>query len=329
MDNGTDPRTVLLYSGGLDSRLACEVLRRAGVDVVLLQHESVFFPLREGSEAPPGVSVVVRDLTEEVIRLVAEPHYGLGKNANPCLDCKQRMYALAWEEAGRQGADFIATGEVLGQRPMSQNREAFARMEKGAGLRGLVLRPLSGRLLPPTIPEERGLIDRADLLDLQGRGRKRQIALAAAWGIRDYPTPAGGCKLTDPQYAGRVLRLRALGRLTAENLRAARFGRFVELPDGAPALIGRSHADNEALLADAPEGSFIVELAGRPGPLACVLGPAGAADLEQAGALVIRYSRFAGVPGCEVLARTRDEARAGHARTAAGDGRPGRREPAG
>ncbi|GAH84261.1 unnamed protein product, partial [marine sediment metagenome] len=173
MADQREPRAVLLYSGGLDSSLACEVLRRAGVGVVALHHHSVFFPLREARAGAPACPTITRDITEEMIRLVAEPHYGLGKNANPCLDCKQHMYGLAWQEAQRQGADFIATGEVLGQRPMSQNRQAFARMEKGAGLRGLVVRPLSGRLLPPTVPEEQGLIDRADLLDLQGRSRKR------------------------------------------------------------------------------------------------------------------------------------------------------------
>ena len=153
MDDRRPAKAVLLYSGGLDSRLACEMLRRAGVDVVILQHFSVFFPLREDEGPPPDCPTVTRDLTEEMIRLVAEPHYGLGKNANPCLDCKQQMYALAWQEAQRQGAGFIATGEVLGQRPMSQNRQAFARMEKGAGVRGLVVRPLSGKLLPPTVAD--------------------------------------------------------------------------------------------------------------------------------------------------------------------------------
>jgi tRNA-specific 2-thiouridylase len=286
-------KAVLLYSGGLDSRLSCEVLRRAGVEVVILRHSSVFFPLAEGRAGVPGCLTITRDLTEEMIRLVAEPQYGLGKNANPCLDCKQQMYGLAWQEAQRQGADFIATGEVLGQRPMSQNRAAFARMEKGAGVRGLVVRPLSGKLLPPTIPEERG----------------RQMALAAEWGIRHYPAPAGGCKLTDPQYGGRVLSLRAMGRFAADVLRAARHGRFVELSDDCLALVGRNHADNEGLLADAPEGSLVLELAGRPGPVACLIGPATEADLERVKALVIRYSRFRDLPTDQVVSRTPAEAR--------------------
>jgi len=309
MADQREPKAVLLYSGGLDSSLACEVLRRAGVGVVALHHHSVFFPLREARAGAPACPTITRDITEEMIRLVAEPQYGLGKNANPCLDCKQHMYGLAWQEAQRQGADFIATGEVLGQRPMSQNRQAFARMEKGAGLRGLVVRPLSARLLPPTVPEEQGLIDRADLLDLQGRSRKRQIELAAEWGIRDYPTPAGGCKLTDPQYGARVLRLRAMGCLTAAHLRAARHGRFVELSDGAVALVGRNHADNQALLADAPEGSQVLELAGHPGPLACVIGTPTEAELVQVKELVIRYSRFRDVPAHEVRACAPAEAR--------------------
>jgi tRNA-specific 2-thiouridylase len=320
MDDRRPPKAVLLSSGGLDSLLTREVLRRAGVDVVILRHYSVFFSLpQDGSPAAP-CPTITRDLTEEMIRLVAAPRYGLGRNANPCMDCKQQMYALAWQEAQRQGADFIATGEVLGQRPMSQNRPAFARMEKGAGVRRLVVRPLSGRLLPPTIPEEQGLIRRDDLLDLHGRGRTRQMELAAAWGIRDYPAPAGGCKLTEPQYAGRVLRLRATGRMTADNLRAARHGRFVELSESCLALVGRDDADNEGLLADAPEGSVVFELSERPGPVACVIGPATEAAVEQVKALVIRYSRFRDLPTDQVRACTPAEAREARAAESAGRG---------
>ena len=309
MDDQREPKAVLLFSGGLDSLLACEVLHRAGADVVILRFHSVFFPLREDRGCAPPCPTITRDITEAMIGLVAEPRYGLGKNANPCLDCKQQMYELAWQEAQERGADFIATGEVLGQRPMSQNRQAFARMEKGAGLRGLVVRPLSARLLPTTIPEEQGLIDRADMLDIQGRSRKRQIELAARWGIRDYPAPAGGCKLTDPQYGGRVLRLRAMGLLTPAHLRAARHGRFVELSDTCLALVGRNQADNRALLADAPEDSQVIELAGHPGPLACLIGPATGAELVQAKELVVRYSRFRDLPAQEVRACAPAEAR--------------------
>jgi tRNA-specific 2-thiouridylase len=298
-------RAVVLFSGGLDSTLAAEVLRRAGVEVVLLRHTSIFYPLREGTYVPP-CPIIIRDISETMARLVADPKYGHGRNANPCLDCKQMMYGLAWQEAQRRGAHFIATGEVLGQRPMSQNPEAFARMEKGAGVRGLVVRPLSGRLLPPTIPEQKGLIRREDLLDLRGRSRKGQMELAARWGITSYPQPAGGCRLTVPQYAERVFALAELGYRDVASLALVRHGRFFALDGGAFVVVGRDEADDEAILSAAPAGSLLLELRERPGPLACVVGAPSEAALQEARSLVVRYSRFRDLPADEVAAARKD-----------------------
>ncbi len=300
-------RAVVLYSGGLDSTLAAEVLLRAGVDVVLLRHTSIFYPLREGTYVPP-CPIIVRDISETMARLVADPKYGHGRNANPCLDCKQMMYGLAWQEAQRQGAQFIATGEVLGQRPMSQNLEAFARMEKGAGVKGLVVRPLSGRLLPPTIPEERGLFRREDLKDFRGRSRQGQMALAAEWGITSYPQPAGGCRLTTPQYADRVFTLAEIGFHDVASLALIRHGRLFALGGRAFVVVGRDEADDKAILADAPVGSLLLELRDRPGPVACVAGEPGEEDLEEARRLVVRYSRFRDLPTTEVAATVAGEA---------------------
>jgi len=306
---GRRPKAVVLFSGGLDSLLACETLLRAGVEVVALRHHSVFYPAREGADTDRPYPVITREISDDMVRLVGSPRYGLGKNANPCLDCKQLMYRLALAEAQRQGADFIATGEVLGQRPMSQRKDAFRLMEKGAGVEGLVVRPLSGKLLPPTLPEQQGLIRREDMLDISGRSRKRQLELARQWGLSGYSSPAGGCKLTDPQYAGRVLKLRELGRLTVQNARAARHGRFLALEDGSVLLVGRNRKDNERLLADAPEGALMLELAERPGPLACLIGEPSAQELDQARRLVLRYSRFGTLPPEQVRIGSVAEAR--------------------
>jgi hypothetical protein len=285
------PRAVVLYSGGLDSQLAVEVLLRAGVQVVALQHHSVFYPAKEGAPEP-RCELVERDISERMIELVRNPQYGYGKNANPCLDCKQMMYGLAREEAERQEAQFIATGEVLGQRPMSQRLEAFARMEQGAGVEGLVVRPLCARLLPPTIPEKRGLYRREDMLNIQGRGRKPQMALAERWGITDYPSPAGGCKLTDPAFAERVFTLQKLGHLAVEPLRAVRYGRIFPLGEHSFVLVGRDREDNEGLLAAVPDDARLLELADKPGPLAAVIGPADEQQMDRARELVVEYSRY-------------------------------------
>jgi hypothetical protein len=227
-----------------------------------------------------------------MVAIVRNPQYGYGKNANPCLDCKQMMYGLAMEEARRQDAQFIATGEVLGQRPMSQRLEAFARMEQGADVEGLVVRPLCAKLLPPTIPEKRGLYDREDMLDIQGRGRKRQMALAEEWGITDYPSPAGGCKLTDPAFAERVFTLQNLGHLEVQPLWAVHHGRLFTLGEHSFVLVGRDREDNEGLLAAVPEDARLLELADKPGPLAAVIGPADEERMEHARELVVEYSRY-------------------------------------
>lgn len=300
---GKRPRAVVLFSGGLDSILAAEVLRRQmGVDCVLLRHSSIFYPLKGETGYTPPCPTVVRDISEDMARLVLAPRYGHGSNANPCLDCKQMMYGKAAREMEQQQAQFIATGEVLGQRPMSQHRQAFQQMESGAGVEGLVVRPLSGKLLPPTLPEREGLIDREDMLDIQGRSRKRQMSLAAEWGIEDYPQPAGGCKLTDPNYAERIFRIAEKGFRGLEHMSLIRFGRLFVLDGRCFAVVGRNHEDNESIRENAPPGSLLLRLKDRPGPLACLVGQPGRDALEEARRLVLRYSRFEGLPASEVEA---------------------------
>jgi len=302
------PKAVVLFSAGLDSALAAEVLRRrAGVEVVLLRHSSIFYPLKEGAYVPP-CREITRDISKDMVELLRKPEHGFGRNVNPCLDCKQMMYARAWAEARRQGADFIATGEVLGQRPMSQHLGAFKRMEKGAGVEGRVVRPLSAKLLPATIPEKEGLIEREALLDIRGRSRKRQMALAEKWDIENYPNPAGGCRLTDPQFARRVRTLDELGFMTVEHLSAIRHGRLFPLGPRTYVLVGRDEEDNRLLARDAPARSLLLELAEQPGPLACLVGEPTDETLEHTKRLVIRYSRFEGLPLSAVAVTPRQEA---------------------
>jgi len=304
------PKAILLYSGGLDSILSYEVLKRAGVDVVPLRFQSVFFGAAARKHYLPEGEVLTRDISDRMIELIKAPRYGYGKNLNPCIDCKQMMYGLAWEEARRCGADFIATGEVLGQRPKSQRIDAFRCMEKGAGVEGLVVRPLSAKRLPPTVPEKSGMIDREKLLGLRGRSRKPQMALARQWGIEEYPSPAGGCQLTDPNYAARARTLLELGALNVENARLVQNGRFYPLAHGAFAVVGRNHEDNLRVLKHAPVDSKILELVGRPGPVACLVGEADSENVAAAKRLVIAHSRFKDLTLCEVQVLSAEHARA-------------------
>ena len=282
---------MLLYSGGLDSILSYEVLRRAGVGVVPVKFHSIFCPEAKEESYLSEDELVTDDVSAAMVELVKDPEHGLGKNVNPCMDCKQMMYRRAWELAGKHDGNFIATGEVVGQRPMSQRRDAFNAMEGRAGVEGMVVRPLCAKKLPPTIPEKRGWIDREKLLGLSGRNRKPQMRLAADWGIEDYPSPAGGCRLTDPNYAERVRNLMELEMFTTRNARLLRNGRLFPL-DNAFAVVGRDHEDNLSILEDVSEDALMLELENHPGPLAALVGHRTGENVKRVKELVIRYSRF-------------------------------------
>ena len=207
-------RAVALLSGGLDSLLAIKVMLEQGVEVEALNFVSVFCTCTPKSSSCSAARSAVRQLgvplkalntSKQFLEVVKSPKHGYGRNLNPCLDCRILMFRQARTYLRKTGASFVITGEVLGERPMSQRREAMKLIEAEAGLEGLVVRPLSAALLEPTIPEQKGWIDRSRLLKIRGRSRKPQIELARTYGLTDYPCPAGGCLLTDAGFAGRMM----------------------------------------------------------------------------------------------------------------------------
>ncbi|NQT21487.1 MAG: hypothetical protein HQ592_17410, partial [Planctomycetes bacterium] len=209
-------RAVALLSGGLDSVLAVRVILDQGIDVEALNYVTVFCtctPKNSSCSAAStaaahlGVGLKTINTSRELLGAVKNPRHGYGRNLNPCLDCRILMFLKAKEYMQEIGASFLITGEVLGERPMSQRRDAMAIIERESGLDGLIVRPLCAKALEPSIPEKEGWVDRSKLLGITGRSRKPQIALAESYGINDYPCPAGGCLLTD---AGFAARLRAL-----------------------------------------------------------------------------------------------------------------------
>ena len=283
-----------LMSGGLDSQLAVRVLQRAGAEVEGVCFETPFFSSSAARKAAAALGVPLRviDFTDDEIALVENPPHGFGGAMNPCIDCHATMIRRAGELMERLGFDFVSTGEVLGQRPMSQNRQSLGVVEKSSGLKGRLLRPLSAKLLEPTIPELEGKIDRERLLDLSGRGRERQIALAAELGVEDYPSPAGGCKLTEAGF-GRKLRdlmeHEGLGdRRLVELLSTAR--RF-RLPGGSGVALGRDMDENAVLKAAGVALGVVVAPVNCPGPTALVPRLMCEADLDMAMALVCAYSK--------------------------------------
>jgi tRNA U34 2-thiouridine synthase MnmA/TrmU len=237
-----------------------------------------------------GIEVEVIRLGEEYLEIVRSPKHGYGSNVNPCIDCKILMLTLAKELMRARDADFIVTGEVVGQRPMSQRMDSMRRIEKESGLEGYLVRPLSAHLLEPTRPEIEGLVDRETLLGVRGRSRKELMRLAAEKGVSGYSSPAGGCLLTDPRYAQRVRDLLRHGMLTLHDIDLLGSGRHFRLPHGSKLVVGRHQRDNEKLLGLVDETDWVLSTPEVPGPTAVLRGPGLGEDRELAGRVVARYS---------------------------------------
>jgi tRNA U34 2-thiouridine synthase MnmA/TrmU len=286
-------RALGLLSGGLDSMLAATLLKAQGLEVTLICFETPFFGAGRARESAAllQLPLKVMDLYEKFLPLIFAPPHGFGRGHNPCIDCHTLMLKEAGAVMETEGFDFLFTGEVLGQRPMSQHRGALNLVARDSGYPDLILRPLSAKLLKPTRPEREGWVDRERLLDLSGRGRKRQMALAAAYGITRYPAPAGGCLLTDPGYAARLKELLSqTGEVSRADLELLKWGRHFRLPGGAKAVVGRTRLENEALLSLKGPGDLILKVLDYPGPLVLIPAAAGEADLSKAAALTAAYS---------------------------------------
>ncbi|MEW6110258.1 MAG: hypothetical protein AB1632_13995 [Nitrospirota bacterium] len=253
-------KAIALYSGGLDSTLAILTVLKQGIEVkavTFLTHFGCDISDRSSCSKNPfsaaekfGFEVKLCHLSEKFIDIVKNPKFGHGRNMNPCVDCRILMLKEAGEFMRMTGAGFIITGEVLGQRPMSQRRDALDIIDREAGLKGHVLRPLSAKLLKPTVAEEKGIIKRELLHEFTGRSRKPQIALAKEFGLTDYPSPAGGCLLTEPNYSYRLRELLEHDtNPSITDLNLLRTGRHFRFSQGCKVIVGRNKAENEALLA--------------------------------------------------------------------------------
>lgn len=263
-------KALVLLSGGLDSTLAAELLRRCGVEVAAISFVTPFFGSGNAVKASRelGLKLDVVDITSRHLEVLKSPRFGYGKNMNPCIDCHMLMIRTALERMEDLGADFLATGEVLGERPKSQNRQALEQVARFSGAGDLLLRPLSAKLLPPTRPEREGWVDRGRLLDIRGRSRKRQMELAEAWGITGYPSPAGGCLLTDPGFSRRLGELlKKVPDFDGEDAELIKVGRLFWAGDTL-IVLGRRHEENERLERIALASDLLLKEKGRPGPTA-------------------------------------------------------------
>ncbi len=286
-------RCLFLFSGGLDSLLGVKILQKQGIKVDLITFKSYFFDSKQAEKSAKDLKLGLKivDFSQEHLSIVKHPRWGYGKNMNPCIDCHLLMLRKAKEIMEKEKYDFVATGEVLGERPMSQNKSILRMLEKRSGLEGYLLRPLSAKLLEPTILEKQGKICRDKLLALQGRSRKAQLELAQKWGLKNYPTPAGGCLLTDPGFSQRLKELfQKWPECSGEDIQLLKVGRHFWF-DSNKIVVGRNKEENEKIKSFFRKGDYLLKLKSLPGPLTLVRGKKiDSLVLKRAAELTANYS---------------------------------------
>lgn len=293
-------KTILLFSGGLDSMLALKILEQQKIKVKLLTFTSFFFDAKQAKKSARILNKKIKaiDISREHLRIVRNPKFGYGKTINPCLDCHLLMLKKAKKILQKEKFDFISTGEVVGQRMMSQRIDCFKLMDKKAGLKNKIVRPLSARILEETIFEKENLINRKKLLDISGKSRKFQIALAKKFQIKKYPSPAGGCILTDLNFSIRLKKLFSAKKNISQNdIEFLKIGRhFYE--NNSTIIIGRDYQENLKLKQLALKSDVLMELEKFSGPTALIKIKKGSEVekkeiLFKTAELIRRYSREA------------------------------------
>lgn len=309
------PKAIALMSGGLDSTLAAKIVKDQGVEVVGLHLVSPFGCRTEVQKSADavGIPLLFRDKGESYLELVENPRYGYGRNMNPCIDCRIFMFQLADVVRQDEKADFVVTGEVLGQRPMSQQRHAMELIERMSPLEGLVLRPLSAHCLATTIPEENGWVRREDFYQIAGRGRTPQLELAEKFGITDFAAPGGGCLLTEAAFSNRLRDFFKRPLFSNDNEKLAqsallRLGRHFRLGEKAKLIVGRNEGENHEIekLAFRAKGT-LYEPHNFDGPTALILGEHDQALREFAGQVIARYGKSQGLSAMEIRSRRESE----------------------
>ena len=299
-NNSGKIKALAMLSGGLDSRIAVRMVQEQGVDVVALSYVTPFCTCTskdscrlEAKKASIeyGIELKTFYVFEDFIEIIKKPKHGYGSGINPCLDCRILMFKKGREYMDEVGASFMVTGEVLGERPMSQRPDAMVTIEKESGLTGLIVRPLSAKLLKPSIPEERGWVDRNKFLEIKGRSRKPQIEMAEKLGMNDYPCPAGGCLLTDKDFTMRMKNLLAIVDMPSRNdlflLKVGR-QRFFQ---GKRIVVGRNEKENQRITSLARDHDLLLEAVDFTGPTTLIRGELDEEILIEAAGVTGAYSK--------------------------------------
>ena len=292
-------RALALFSGGLDSMIAIKLMVDQNIEVIALHIKIGFGGTKDVSKIMEqrakiaGAEFKIVDVREEYIQnILFDPVHGYGKNFNPCIDCHGYMFKIAKAMMAELGASFIFTGEVIGQRPMSQRHDAMKQVAKLANDKEekLILRPMSAKLMEETTPELQGWVDREKLLDISGRSRERQLAMAEAYGWEDYESPGGGCLLTESHYSERIKEFISFDTFEVEDIELLKFGRHFRLPDGAKLAVGRNKEDNEGLQAIQSDKYVTIKLP-IGGPFSLLSANANSKERNLAAKLAITYAK--------------------------------------
>jgi tRNA-specific 2-thiouridylase len=288
-------KAIGLISGGLDSLLAARVLLDQGVEVLGLSFETPFFGpgTARRMAIQLGIPLRVMEISEEHLKIVMNPPHGYGSAMNPCIDCHVLMIRKAGQIREQEGYDFIFTGEVLNQRPMSQNRQSLQLVAKLSGYSEFLLRPLSATLLPETRVEREGIVDRQGMLDIQGRSRKRQLALAQDYGLVEFGTPAGGCLLTERGFSVKLRELFEMGNFDLRDVRLLKLGRHFRIGT-VKMVLGRNEEENQKIKEMRRDGDVLLSAEHFPGPVALVCGGAAEEVLRQGAGICVAFSDVQG-----------------------------------
>lgn len=291
-------KAIALFSGGLDSTLAMKLIIDQGIEVIACNINTGFGSTKDRLThmlnmcEQVGAEFRSVDIRDEYLRdILFTPKYGYGKNFNPCIDCHAKMFEVAKRKMEEWGASFLISGEVLGQRPMSQNRESLEKVLNLSNCDGLLLRPMSAQSLEPTIPEIEGWVDREKLENIVGRNRDRQMELAEQFGLADYESPGGGCLLTDEKFSNKIRDFIAHDTMTVEDIPTLKYGRQLRLPEGAKLIVGR-HAEDNAVLEEIVNPKYLhISVAPLTGPHGLISRTASANDRELAAKIMLSYCK--------------------------------------
>lgn len=290
-----NPKALALLSGGLDSTLAVCILKEQGIEIEAVYFQTMFGCCKNEARQVAhqlGVPFTLLQVRDDYLGMIKKPKYGYGRGINPCVDCRGYMFDMAKQLMKTTGASFLISGEVLGQRPMSQKMKDFQRIEADCELEGLIVRPLSALKLPETLPEKAGIVDRSKLFGIEGRSRLKILELAAQYGVHDPPSPSAGCALTSPDFAKKVrdvfLHSESYKRWEFEILK---IGRHFRLSRNAKVIVARNQNQNEYMELLRPEGTALLSCKNFGGPHALIIGSALRDYRDQAAQLMFRYSQ--------------------------------------